>query len=102
MVARRALEGLEARARGRQQRFAFARRGDLLPFALELLQREMQSAAPFVERRVRRRKQPWNAGDVWKADFAARAAPRVGRARQRRIAARTGKELAECVGGRFC
>src|SRR5688572_29113028 len=102
MVARRALEGLEARARGRQQRFAFERRGDLLPFSLELLQREMQSAAPFVERRVRLCKKPWNAGYVRKVDLAACAAPRLARSRQRRIAARAGENFAERVGSRLC
>ena len=53
MVARRPLEALEPRARGRAQRRARERGGELLSFALEFLQGEVQAAAPFAERGVR-------------------------------------------------
>ncbi len=43
-------------------------RSELLPFALEPLQREVQATAPFAERGVRFREQPGQAGDVREVD----------------------------------
>ena len=83
----------------RAQRRARERGRELLPFALESLQREVQAAAPLAERRVRLGEQPRNAGDRGKVDVATRAAPRLGSGGERPVAARAREQSAQIVGG---
>ena len=98
-----ARRGRASRARGSSSRARVAAaasrsraRRELLPFALEPLQREMQAAAPFAERRVRARR---TARDRRRpcgksTRQPAQRSPSPLR-RERRVAARAGEQLAE-------
>src|SRR5690606_744378 len=89
VVGRRGAQRGETLARGSAKAGPRERGVELGGALRELAQREVQSAAPFAERRVRLREQPRNAVDQRKVDLAAGAAQAVrGRIERRAVAAR--------------
>ena len=74
VVLGRVREQLDTSARGRAQVAALERGSQLLRLALGPLQREVQAPAPFAERGVRLREQPWDRVDAREIGAAPRAA----------------------------
>src|SRR5262249_1304112 len=98
VVFARAREQLEPRTRWRAEVGACERSRELLPLAVDALERVVQATAPLAECRARVRDQPRDRPDAREGDATTVAAQRIAARGERLVAARTREALDELRG----